>query len=419
MRTGRIVCVAVLAALMLGSATAGLAQPTGATEASGSGPVGKALEYLKGRQQSNGGFAEPGSGASDQLTTWVVCGLAAAGQDPASWKKSGKSPLDFLAARAGGLSKLTELEKYCLAVSSAHGDPRSFGGRNLVEDIKGRMSSDGHIGDMINEHCWGVLALAAAAEALPDASRGWLASQQNIDGGFGYSAGSGSDPDDTGAAMQALIASGEPPQSNTISRAVSYMHFCQSADGGFAYQTDESNVGSAAWAVQGLVASGQDVGSAAWAPSGKTPLDYLLKMQQSDGHFKYTRTLDSNPTWMTAEAIPALQKKPFPLKSDPAAVAADTTSSQADSSSSQNSPVAFDGSTGTTPQGQGGQGKPYSKRLAALNGKKNGQGKNSTGVQGAKSHRNTVALFLVICVLLLATGALAYVSLHIFFGVRS
>ncbi len=266
---------------------------------------------------------------------------------------------------------------------------------------------------MINEHCWGVLALAAAAEALPDSSRGWLAAQQNIDGGFGYSTGSGSDPDDTGAALQALIASGEPPQSNTVARAVSYMHFCQSADGGFAYQTNESNVGSAAWAVQGLVAAGQDVGSSAWAPSGKTPLDYLLKMQQSDGHFKYTSSLDANPAWMTAEAIPALLGKPFPLKSDPAAVTADTTSNQTDSSSSQNSPAAVDGSTGTAAQGQGSQGTSDLKRQSTLS-KKNGLVKNAAGAKSDTSHRNTVALFFVFCVLFLATAVLVYMSLRIY-----
>ncbi len=123
MRTNRVVSIAVLTALVLGSVSTAIAQPFDATEASGSGSVGKALEYLKGRQQPDGGFAEPGSGASDQLTTWVICGLASAGQDPGSWKKSGNSPLDYLAARAGGLTKLTELEKYCLAVCSARQRP--------------------------------------------------------------------------------------------------------------------------------------------------------------------------------------------------------------------------------------------------------------------------------------------------------
>jgi Prenyltransferase and squalene oxidase repeat len=167
---------------------------------------------------------------------------------------------------------------------------------------------------MVNEHCWSVLALAAAGETLPEASRNWLAAQQNLDGGYGYAAGTASDPDDTGSALQALIASSEPGNSNTVSRAVSFLHFCQSPDGGFYYQGGESNVASAAWAVQGLVAAGQDVKSSAWAPSGKSPSDYLLSMQQADGHFRYTNSADTNPAWMTAEVIPALLGKPFPIK---------------------------------------------------------------------------------------------------------
>jgi Prenyltransferase and squalene oxidase repeat len=276
-------------------------------------PVDKALVYLKGRQQSDGGFAEPGSRSSDQLTTWVVCSIASAGRDPGSWRKSGKSPLDYLSNSARKIQKLSELDKYCLAICSSGKNPRSFGGRDFVKDIRAALSEDGHIGDMVNEHCWSVLALAAAGETLPEASRNWLATQQNLDGGYGYAAGTTSDPDDTGSALQALIASGEPGNSNTVSRAISFLHFCQSPDGGFSYQSGESNVASAAWAVQGLVAAGQDIKSIAWAPSGKSPSDYLMSMQQADGHFRYTNSADTNPAWMTAEVIPALLGKPFPL----------------------------------------------------------------------------------------------------------
>ena len=297
-------------------------------------PVGKTLEYLRGRQQTDGGFAEPGRDSSDQLTGWVVCAIAAAGEDPNSWRVAGKSPLDFLSSHAGEWTTLGDLERSCLAVCSAGSDPRSFGGRNLVAEISAQIKSDGHLGNMINDHCWGLIALGAAGETIPEGCRNWLVSMQNIDGGFGFAPESSSDPDDTGAAMQALRAAGEAADGNSMERASLYLRFCQSSDGGFCWQSNSSNVASTAWAVQGLSAAGEDPGSTAWSKSGKTPLDFLGNMQQADGHIRYSDASDANPAWMTAEAVPALLKKPFPLSSEPEAQENEVTSDSSNSSRS-------------------------------------------------------------------------------------
>lgn len=309
-------CTRVRAAAFMASSSARGAEHGGST----ADAVTRAVNYIKGRQQSDGGFAEPGNKSSEQLTAWVICALASAGEDVSTIKKSGRSPLDFLASRAASTNKLTDLEKDCLAVASAGKNPRSFAGRDLVAAIKNSMGADGNIGGMVNEHCWGIIALAAAGEQIPASSRQWLLGRQSgLDGGFSYSGSAASDPDDTGAALQALSAAGETRQGSPVSRAISYLHFCQSSDGGFTWQTAGSNVGSTAWAAQGISATGEDTGSTAWASSGNTPIDFLQKMQQGDGHIKYTATSDANPVWMTAESIPALLKRGFPLKkSEPA-----------------------------------------------------------------------------------------------------
>jgi len=297
-------------------------------------PVENSLEYLRGRQQTDGGFAEPGRDSSDQLTGWVVCAIAAAGEDPNSWSVTGKSPLDYLSSHAGDWTTLGDLERSCLAVCSAGADPRSFGGRNLVAEISAQIKSDGHLGDMINDHCWGLIALAAAGEPIPEGCRNWLISMQNIDGGFSFAPESASDPDDTGAAMQALKAAGESADSNAMERAAFFLRFCQSSDGGFCWQSNSSNVASTAWAVQGLSAAGEDPDSTAWIKSGKTPLDFLRDMQQADGHIRYSDASDANPVWMTAEAVPALLKKPFPLVFEPETQEEEVTSDSSDSSES-------------------------------------------------------------------------------------
>jgi Prenyltransferase and squalene oxidase repeat len=58
------------------------------------------LGYLRKVQRPNGGFALGGSGVvNSQSTAWAVQGMIALGKDPASVRESGKSPLDYLAAR--------------------------------------------------------------------------------------------------------------------------------------------------------------------------------------------------------------------------------------------------------------------------------------------------------------------------------
>lgn len=280
----------------------------GAVEHSHSESISRGLTYLAARQQPDGGFAEPGKGSSLSLTAWTICGITSTGETLARFRKSGAGPVDYLHAQSASITELVDCEKTCLALAKAGEDPRSFGGRDLVREIRSRLSEDGHIGALINEHCWGVIALKAAGEALPDPCRTWLLQRQNSDGGFGYAVNVPSDPDDTGAALQALSALGEPFSSEAVKRAVTYLKSCQARDGGFGYGSSVSNVASTAWAVQGLLSMGMDPSTAEWERSGNSPYGYLLASQQEDGHFRYSGTSDSYPAWMTAEVLPALAK---------------------------------------------------------------------------------------------------------------
>ncbi|KOV71086.1 prenyltransferase/squalene oxidase repeat-containing protein [Streptomyces sp. MMG1121] len=61
--------------------------------------VGKAVDWLKSVQNKDGGWSYyPGTASDTNSTSVVVGALAAAGLDPASVRKSGKSPYDLLAA---------------------------------------------------------------------------------------------------------------------------------------------------------------------------------------------------------------------------------------------------------------------------------------------------------------------------------
>ena len=57
----------------------------------------RAIRFLRGQQDADGGFASlPGAGSNAQSTAFAVQGLLAAGVDPSSVRRRGASPLDYL-----------------------------------------------------------------------------------------------------------------------------------------------------------------------------------------------------------------------------------------------------------------------------------------------------------------------------------
>jgi hypothetical protein len=139
----------------------------------------------------------------------------------------------------------------------------------------------------------------------------WLLRVQNRDGGFGFSRSAASDVDDTGAALEAIAASGHR-NSPVADRAVRYLRAAQRPDGGFAQMSNgDSNAQSSAWAVQGLVAVGRDPRKFRRA---RDPLAYLTSLQAGDGSVRYSRSSTQTPVWVTAQALAALEGKPFPLR---------------------------------------------------------------------------------------------------------
>ena len=74
-----------------------------ALAAAGSGGVNGGVDYLRGSQETDGGWSLVESGAGNtQSTAWAIQGLLAVGVDPGGVKKNGKTGLEFLAARQQG-----------------------------------------------------------------------------------------------------------------------------------------------------------------------------------------------------------------------------------------------------------------------------------------------------------------------------
>jgi hypothetical protein len=305
--------VGVLLVLACAVALAIAPSPAAATDRA----ITRGLDYLHARQRTDGGFAEPGKSSSEFMTSWCVVAIASAGEDPSTWKKSGRDPVAYLATQASKPANVTDLARLTLAVTAARRNARDFGGVDLVAKIKSQVAADGSSGDrigpMVNSHTWGMIALAAAGEPVTSEMVRWLTGQQNSDGGWGWGTSVASDSNDTAAALQALMAAGQSPSSSAVTWGLAYMRTRQASDGGFMYSSGTPDTNSTSWAVQALVAAGETPDGSLWSKSGKSPLSMLRGLQRRDGSFAYQSGKVQNPLFTTVQAIPALARKQFPL----------------------------------------------------------------------------------------------------------
>jgi energy-coupling factor transport system substrate-specific component len=275
--------------------------------------------YLGRAQNTDGGFgAAPGQGSSELYTGWAALGLEAAGRHPATVKRSGgTSLLDYMRAHVGDLSDAGALSRTILVLSAAGEDPASFGGQDLVAQLLEARGGDGAFEDRVNTTAFAVLALTAAGDPAAGGSVAYLKAQQNPDGGFNFAGlGGASGVDDTSAPLQALAAAGAR-SSKAVRRAASFLARQQNRDGGFPLSPGgSSNAQSTAWAVQGLVAAGRNPVKVRRKGS-RNPIAYLRSLTASSGAVAYSRTSTQTPVWVTAQALSALARQPFPL--DPVA----------------------------------------------------------------------------------------------------
>lgn len=284
--------------------------------------LAKETAYLLSAQNTDGGFgASPGVHSSELYTAWVAIGLAAAGRKPAAVVRSGHSVLDALRAEAPTLSGAGDLERTILALRACGAPARSLPGAGAGGDPVSKLLTyrrpDGSFGGLANLTAFGVLALRAAGygprSAAVEAAGRWLARQQDRDGGFGFGLrGQGSDVDDTAAVAQALAAAA-PGRPAVLHRALGYLRAAQNLDGGYPQQAGgPSNAQSTAFAVQGLIAAGQDPARVHRRGSA-SPLAYLRSLVVQNGSVRYSRSSEQTPVWVTAQVMSALAGRPLPV----------------------------------------------------------------------------------------------------------
>jgi prenyltransferase beta subunit len=271
--------------------------------------------YLLAAQNADGGFGPtPGSASSALYSGWAALGLAAAGENPQDVARDGHSLIAYIEGGVASASGPGDVERNILVAGAAGLEPTSFGGRNLVAELRADVGRNGSVNNQTNWTSFAVLAFRAAGVAPPQAMLGWLVREQDADGGFNFATRGGqSDVDDTGAALEALGGVGGAAVARARARAIRYIRGQQDRDGGFPGEPGAgSNAQSTAFAVQGLEAVGVDLSSMRRG-GGPSALDYLRSLIAPDGHVRYSRGSDQSPTWVTGEALMALDGKPLPV----------------------------------------------------------------------------------------------------------
>jgi hypothetical protein len=157
----------------------------------------------------------------------------------------------------------------------------------------------------VNVAAWQVLALRQSGRPVPRAFVSFLRGSQARNGGFPWVRGTAPDSNDTAAVVQALRAAGV--RGKPISRALAYLRRLRASNGGFRLSAGrEPDAQSTAWAVQAYLAAGAEPPSRALA--------FLASLRRPDGSFRYSPSYATTPVWVTAQVLPALVRKPFPLR---------------------------------------------------------------------------------------------------------
>jgi prenyltransferase beta subunit len=251
--------------LALAVAAAALATPTG---------------YVQAQQRADGGFGDA------QITAWATLGLVAVGAETGG-------AAAYLARQQPQVA--TDVALVAMARAAA-GDP--------PDDLLPRLRAH-RPGRLVNATIWTILALRQAGEPAPPVLVRALRSAQRRNGGWSWHAAGAPDANDTAAAIQALRAAGV--RGRPIDRGVAFLRRHQNRDGGFEVLAGRgSDTQSTAWAIQALLAAGRKPGTAAYR--------YLARMRRADGSYRYNARYVTTPLWVTAQVLPALARKPFPLR---------------------------------------------------------------------------------------------------------
>jgi hypothetical protein len=277
-------------------------------------PVQRAIAWLHTQQRPDGSFG----GAS--VTADVVYVLALAGENPTgpAWTPpGGQSALDALAVLAPGyvFNDAGQAGKVARAVALAGGNPRAFGGLDLIDIIEKAYdpATKRYHPMLLYRHTLAMEGLKRSGVPVPITAVDALLQAQLPDGGWFWSFdGEKSDVDTTGRVMQVLAGQMGVRCVPGYSRAANYLAAAQLATGGWGVNPPPNcnlaNANSTGLAVAGLKAAAFDPDAPPFQKNGLGAQTSLLTFQEASGAFVYIRQsgLEEVRLMATVDALNAL-----------------------------------------------------------------------------------------------------------------
>ena len=312
----RVIAGVLCAGVLIG--IAGVAQAAPLTDQE---RAERAVAYLASRQKANGSIVafSPIGSTADAVSSFAAAGVGRTRMNRA---------LSYLRTQveAGHVDSIGLQAKVVLAVTAAGGNPRDFGGTNLVRALRDTLAG-GHFGDTaVFDDATAVLAMEASGVTPGNGVAAWLLAAQCPDGGWAYDLPYG--PGDDAHCFDGTDTDFFTSDSNATSLVVQALAGMQATDwlhspfaffdtvrddahGGWAYSaafvvTDANSTGLV---LQAYAAAGLPI------PSGG--LIALRKLQYPGcGAFAYTYSGDAKgdpDVGATIGAIPGLVRTPFPV----------------------------------------------------------------------------------------------------------
>lgn len=286
----------------------------------------RAIDWLETLQQADGGYGGAGPSAE------VLMAAGANGMTGATWQNyTATASLGSYIFKTGpaysrnGAVAAAASGKLALALAAGGGvwpggvKPMAY----YSDTIQAYNANPG-------VNAWAILGTAALSQPVRAEAVQTLKATIRPNGGWEWMNGFGTDSNSTALAVQALIAAGEPVNTTEVISGLIYLKSSQNiTDAGFAYNpaggwpgAEDSDVSSTAYAIQAIIAAGQNANGTAWAiANGTTPITYLLSLQQPDGSFSNGK---DNVEVSTRQAIPALLGRPLPIAVRPVEEAEET-----------------------------------------------------------------------------------------------
>jgi squalene cyclase len=273
--------------------------------------IGRAFEFIFAAQEPDGGWGSVGQ------TIDVILAADAAGWNPNSIAVTGTSPAAYLTENLTAYLETgpDAIGKAILGVVAAGQDPNNFNGTDMVTALL--ETYDTQVGAFGSpENTWhqalAILGLSAANVPIPEGALQTLLDLQQPDGGWEYTTGFGTWPDNTALALQALLAGGLPAGDADIQAGIEFIQSHQLEDGGWG---DSSTT---AYVIMALNALGIDPKH--WqTDSGETPLHNLFTYQKPSGAFIFSQDFPDESLMSTTTAVLAATGRnyliqPFDLK---------------------------------------------------------------------------------------------------------